>query len=184
MTTNEKQSVVLAAGGTGGHIFPAESLAEVLVERGESVVLVTDKRFADYNTQSQNGILGEIPIYYIRAGSLGGGLVKKLRGGTDVLLGIMQARSLLKKLSPKAVVGFGGYPSFPTMMAASQLRLNTIIHEQNSVLGKTNRVLCERVKRIATSYPETQRVPKECSGKTAYTGNPVRSAIRVLNDVP
>lgn len=180
----EKSPIVLAAGGTGGHIFPAEALAEELALLGEAVVLVTDKRFADYNTASYDGVIGSIPIHYIHAGSLGGGVIKKLRGGLDVLVGIMQARKLLQKLKPKAVVGFGGYPSFPTMMAASQLGLNTIIHEQNSVLGKTNRVLCQRVKRIATSYDPTQRLPEDCHGKTVLTGNPVRAAVRALNQVP
>ncbi|MCI5049158.1 MAG: undecaprenyldiphospho-muramoylpentapeptide beta-N-acetylglucosaminyltransferase [Rickettsiales bacterium] len=182
MTT--EHPIVLAAGGTGGHIFPAESLAEELVRMGQPVVLVTDKRFADYNTQSYDGVIGSIPIHYIQAGSFGGGVVNKVKGLAKVGLGVMQARSILKKLKPKAVVGFGGYPSFPTMLAASQLRLNTVIHEQNSVLGKANRVLCQRVKRIATTYPETQRLPQECFGRVQVTGNPVRAAVRVLRDIP
>jgi len=179
-----KSPIVLAAGGTGGHIFPAESLAEELVLRGEMVVMITDKRFADYNSASYEGVIGTLPIHYIHAGSLGGSLVKKIKGGIGIIRGTLQARQLLKTLKPKAVVGFGGYPSFPTMLAATQLGLNTVIHEQNSVLGKANRSLCGRVKRIATTYPQTQRLPQSCEGKTVLTGNPVRAAIRALHHVP
>lgn len=181
MTTSP---IILAAGGTGGHIFPAESLAEELVARGHEVALVTDRRFADYNTASYEGIIGKIPVHYIHAGSPGGSLVRKARAGFDILYGTMQARKLLKKMQPAAVVGFGGYPSFPTMLAASQLGLNTIIHEQNSVLGRANRTLCHKVRRIAASYPDTQRLPAECFGKTTVTGNPVRSAVKALHQIP
>lgn len=181
---NNKAPVVLAAGGTGGHIFPAESLAEELVSRGETVVMITDKRFADYNSASYEGVIGTLPIHYIQAGSLGGSLVKKIKGGLGIIRGTLQARRLLKTLKPKAVVGFGGYPSFPTMLAATQLGLNTVIHEQNSVLGKANRSLCRRVKRIATTYPQMQRMPKDCESKAVLTGNPVRSAVRALHHIP
>ncbi len=176
--------IILAAGGTGGHISPAEALAEELTARGEEVVFITDKRFADYNDDSYTGVLGSLPIYYVSAASLGGGPVRKLRNGLGIIVGIFQARRLLLQLRPKAVVGFGGYPSFPTVMAASQLKMNTVIHEQNSVLGRANRMLCERVRRIATSYQTTKRLPNSCHGKTTHTGNPVRAAFKALHQVP
>ncbi len=97
---------------------------------------------------------------------------------------MMQAGRLLRKLKPNAVVGFGGYPSFPTMMAAAGRPMPTIIHEQNAILGRANRMLAGRVTRIATSYPETGLMREENKGKTAMAGNPVRSAIQALHDIP
>ena len=179
-----ERPILLAAGGTGGHIFPAEVLAEGLLARGHEVALVTDKRFSEYNASHQQGVLGQIPIYFVSAGTLGGGIISKLRGVCAIVVGIFQARALVKKLKPQAVVGFGGYPSFPTMLAASQKGVPTVIHEQNSVLGKANRGLASRVRRIALTYETTQRVPKECASKASAVGNPVRGAIRALHDVP
>ena len=179
-----KPLIMLAAGGTGGHIFPAEALAEALLQSGYRVVLVTDTRFADYNRGSGEGIFGQIPLYYIQAGTLGGGLMKKIKNSFAILRGIFQARRLMKELKPAAVVGFGGYPSFPTMIAATQKKLPTIIHEQNSVLGKANRVLGAKVHRIATAYPEVRGLPQGAEKKIVLTGNPVRAAIRALAYVP
>lgn len=176
--------ILLAAGGTGGHIFPAEALAEELIARGYDVALVTDKRFSEYNASHQQGVLGQIPIYFVSAGTLGGGLLKKVKGVFSIARGIFQARKLVKQLKPMAVVGFGGYPSFPTVFAASQKGVPTVLHEQNSVLGKANRGLASRVRRIALTYENTQRVPKECASKSVAVGNPVRGAVRALNGVP
>ncbi len=175
--------IVLAAGGTGGHIFPAESLAEELTSRGHRVSLITDKRFSDYSAASMQGILGQIPIHYIHAGTLGRSVFQRAQGALHIVLGIVQARSLLGKIKADAVVGFGGYPSFPTMMAASSRGIPTIIHEQNAILGKANRVLASRVGSIATSYPETGMVQPENKYKMHLVGNPVRSSVRALHDV-
>ena len=176
--------IILAAGGTGGHIFPAEALTEELIRRGCQVSLVTDSRFSDYSAASMKGILGEIPIYPVKAGTMGRNLYQRARGALNVGLGVMQARRLLKKLKPAVVVGFGGYPSFPTMIAASNCGIPTVIHEQNSILGKANRVLAGRVSSIATSFPATGLMRKENEPKVALVGNPVRSAVRALHDVP
>jgi UDP-N-acetylglucosamine--N-acetylmuramyl-(pentapeptide) pyrophosphoryl-undecaprenol N-acetylglucosamine transferase len=184
MTQKTESPIILAAGGTGGHIFPAEALAEALLERGEAVELMTDKRFRGYYGDTAQSAFAHLPIHCIHAGNLGGGLLRKLRGGFDILLGIKQARSRLKELKPKAVVGFGGYPSFPTMVAAASLRIPTIIHEQNAILGRANSKLVDRVNRIATSYPETQKIPSHAQAKTILTGNPVRAGIRALHGVP
>ncbi len=180
----DPRPIVLAAGGTGGHIFPAEALAEELIARGRKVVLITDKRFADYNNVSDKSALGKIPIYYVHAASPGGNIIKKVWGMACIAIGMMQSRQLLKKLNAEAVVGFGGYPSFPTMMAASYLRLPTTIHEQNSVLGKANRMLTHRMRRIALTYENTQRVAKEAHRKTAVVGNPVRASVCALRNIP
>lgn len=180
----EAHHIVLAAGGTGGHIFPAEALCEELIARGCKVSLVTDSRFADYSAGSMKGALGQIPIYPIRAGTMGRNLYQRFSGAANLGMGILQARRLLKKLRPKAVIGFGGYPSFPTMMAASGLHLPTIIHEQNALLGKANRVLANRVNCIATSFPTTGLMRQENAHKVRVVGNPVRSAVRLLHQLP
>lgn len=175
-----KQPVILAAGGTGGHIFPAEALAEVLLARGERVILVTDSRFAQFKT----GVLSKIEKRTIRAGTIGGSLWKKAAGAAYLVLGIMQAKKILRELNPKVVVGFGGYPSFPTVYGAPGLNIPTVIHEQNSVLGRANRLLAPRVTRIATSFPDTQMLADKDKPKVYMTGNPVRTSIRALKDIP
>lgn len=173
------QTVVLAAGGTGGHIFPAQALAEELTARGYHVVLVTDKRFEKYTSAFTN-----VDIRIIRSGSMSGGALRRVLNIGNILLGVLQARRFLKALKPVAVVGFGGYPSFPTMVAATSLKLYTLLHEQNSVLGRANRVLAKRVSKIATSFTHTSHVPEEAQHKLVFTGNPVRLGIRALHDVP
>lgn len=182
--TQGRHTIILAAGGTGGHIFPAEALADRLSQLGYAVELVTDRRFQDYGRLSEDSIFARIPVHYIHAGRLGGGLLSRLRGGLHIVFGIMQARRILKQRGAKAVVGFGGYPSFPTIAAAASRRLPTVIHEQNAILGRANSKLAERVNRIAASYPDTQKIPAHCAAKTVVTGNPVRTGIRALHAVP
>lgn len=179
----DSRIIVLAAGGTGGHIFPAVALAEVLAAQGYEPHLMTDHRFHHYNKSSGDGVLGRIPIHTIRAGSLGGGPVKKIKNLLGISLGVIQAWMLLRRLKPQAVVGFGGYPSFPTMLAAIMHGDRTIIHEQNSVLGRVNRFLAKRVKVIATTYAETRMMPQAAKAKVVMTGNPVRAAVMALAGV-
>lgn len=172
--------IVLAAGGTGGHIFPAQSLAEELLQRGHSLALVTDRRGADYG-----GALARIDRHTIRAGTLsGGGLGGKISGLTNVVAGVLQARALLNRLRPQAVVGFGGYPSLPTMIAATHLRVPAATHEQNAVLGRVNRLLASRVDAIALSLEATHFLDPSERQKASLTGNPVRSAVRDARDTP
>ena len=172
--------IVLAAGGTGGHIFPAEALAEEMLLRGYAPHLVTDHRFHQYNKNSAEGVLGRIPIHTITAGSLGGGFKSRLKNGVGLLRGTAQAARHLRKLQPLAVVGFGGYPSFPTMAAAILAGRTTVIHEQNSVLGRVNRLFAPKVKCLATTYPDTRGMQ---ATSARVTGNPVRGAIRALAQV-
>ncbi len=175
-------TIMLATGGTGGHIFPAESLAEVLISRGHHVVLVTDKRFEAYR-QRGHTTLATIPIHEIPASSLSGNAFKKARSAAWNVVSCIKARRIINKLSPDVVIGFGGYPSFPTMLAAAGCT-RTIIHEQNAILGKANRMLAPRVDVIATSFQETQRIRVQDAGKVQYVGNPVRAAVKALRDVP
>ena len=167
--------IVLAAGGTGGHVFPAEALAAELLRRGYRLALVTDRRGKAYG-----GTLGELTTYRIRAGGLAGrGIVGLIKGGLDLLVGLFQARSLLKRLQPAAVIGFGGYAAFPTVTAAQRLRIPAALHEQNAVLGRANRAVAKGCRRVATSYP-TVRFLDALSHRAILTGMPVRPAVAAM----
>lgn len=170
-------TIVLAAGGTGGHLFPAEALARVLRERGHEVVLMTDQR-----GQAFGQGLGDVRVIRVAAGSMGRGLAGKARTALTLLRGTAQARAHLKSLRPAAVVGFGGYPSVPAVAAAVLLGLPVVLHEQNAVLGRANRLLARRARLIATSFPQVTRLPEHVP--TVRTGNPVRPAILELADTP
>jgi UDP-N-acetylglucosamine--N-acetylmuramyl-(pentapeptide) pyrophosphoryl-undecaprenol N-acetylglucosamine transferase len=170
---------VLAAGGTGGHLFPAEAVARLLVARGGAVHLLTDRR-ADAFAASVPGVTVDL----VRAGRIDGGPLHAAYGLAELAVGIVQARRLLRRLSPAAVVGFGGYPSVPTMLAAAQLGLPTLIHEQNAVFGRANRLLAPRAHRIATGFAEVQGLRPTDRARAIHTGNPVRPAIRAVGATP
>ncbi len=163
---------VLAAGGTGGHLFPAGALATELVERGREVHLLTDARVDAF----AQGVPG-VTVHWVRCGRLGGGPIRAAHGLAEVAAGAVQARRLLRRLLPQAVIGFGGYPSVPTMLAAVSLGLATLIHEQNAVLGRANRLLAPRVRRIATGFAETAGIRPADRARAVHTGNPVRPAV-------
>ena len=165
--------VILAAGGTGGHVFPAEALANALHSRGHALGLVTDAR-----GQAYGGTLGALTTYGIRAGGIAGrGLASKLIAMAELAIGTVQAYILLKRLAPVAVVGFGGYASFPTVLAAGLLKLPVILHEQNAVLGRANRMLARWATHIATSYAHVSMVPDDAAQRVVMTGMPVRAAV-------
>ncbi len=169
--------VILAAGGTGGHLFPAEALAREFLKRGRPVALITDRRGGNFPVSG-------VETFRIPAGQFGAGLLAKLRGVYDLARGFMAASRLLRRLNPGAVVGFGGYPSMPTMLAAQQLGMATIIHEQNAVLGRANAMLAPRVDRIATHFATAEGLAGRLRDKISPTGNPVRPAISVLRETP
>lgn len=170
--------IALAAGGTGGHVFPAEALASVLLERGCRLALITDKRGAAYG-----GTLGSLETFRISAGGIAGrGKLSALRAALEIGIGVFQARSIFDRIHPAAVVGFGGYASVPGMTAATLAGIPTIIHEQNAVLGRANRLLASRVRRIATSFAEVSHVDPRLTAKLSHVGMPVRAAILPLRD--
>lgn len=164
--------IVLAAGGTGGHLFPAEALARHLADKGIAVHLITDRR-VDAFAETLPGVA----VSRVCAGRLGGGPLHAACGIAEIAVGIVQARRLLRRLMPAAVVGFGGYPSVPTMLAAAQLGCPSVIHEQNAVLGRANRLLAPRARRIATGFAETAGLRPADGARSVRTGNPVRPAI-------
>jgi UDP-N-acetylglucosamine--N-acetylmuramyl-(pentapeptide) pyrophosphoryl-undecaprenol N-acetylglucosamine transferase len=166
---------VLAAGGTGGHLFPAEAVARILIESGGAVHLLTDHR-ADAFAAAAPGVT----VHRVRVGQLSGGPLRIAHGLAELALGTFQARRLLRRLAPAAVVGFGGYVSVPTMLAAEQLGLPTLLHEQNAVFGRANRLLAPRARRIATGFAQTTALRPADRARAIHTGNPVRPAIRGL----
>jgi UDP-N-acetylglucosamine--N-acetylmuramyl-(pentapeptide) pyrophosphoryl-undecaprenol N-acetylglucosamine transferase len=181
-TPSNARTIVLAAGGTGGHIFPAEALAEEMLLRGFEPHLVTDHRFHQYNKNSTHGVLGRIPIHTITAGSLGGKFTTRVKNALGMVRGTAQAAQHLRALQPAAVGGIGGYPSFPTMFAAVLMGRVSVIHEQNSVLGRVNKLLARKVKLLATSYRDMRGLPPKLA-QVQFTGNPVRAALRALAQV-
>jgi len=172
--------IVLAAGGTGGHVFPAEALAQELSERGCRLALITDRRGGDLG-----GRLGELETHRVRAGGIAGkGPMARVMSAGEIAFGTLQSRQLLKKLRPSVVVGFGGYASVPTMLAATHSSIRTAIHEQNAVLGRANRLLASKVQKIATSYDKVSHIPEAALERVVYTGMPVRAAVKDLQDLP
>lgn len=167
------QPIVLAAGGTGGHVFPAQSLAGALADRGIRIALITDRR-----ANALDGALATADTYRIRAGGLSGrGPLQRLVALADLGIGFLQARRILKSIDPMAVVGFGSYASAPTMAAAVGLGCRTVIHEQNAILGRANRLFASRVTNIATAFRSVANLRDEDRPKTVWTGNPVRSEV-------
>tara|TARA_Y100001936_G_scaffold254164_1_gene326116 strand:+ start:19463 stop:20620 length:1158 start_codon:yes stop_codon:yes gene_type:complete len=171
----KNQLIVLAAGGTGGHVFPAEALASELISRGYELALLTDKR-----AQAYKGTLGSLNRHIIFSSKpLTHKYISFAASSIFTAVSIISAWRVLKTLSPSLVVGFGGYVSLPTIIAARFNRISTIIHEQNAVLGRANQILAPMAKNIATSFPETKGTDSY-QGKVTQTGNPVREEIITL----
>jgi len=171
--------VVLAAGGTGGHMFPAEALARALLTRGRRVALMTDSRGEAFGDRFPG-----VALHRVRAGRFSGTLLRKALGLVELALGTVEAARHLRTLAPAAVVGFGGYPSVPTMLAAARQNRPTVIHEQNAILGRANRLLASRARRIATSFPEVGGLSMADRSRVTETGNPVRPTVTALRDTP
>jgi UDP-N-acetylglucosamine--N-acetylmuramyl-(pentapeptide) pyrophosphoryl-undecaprenol N-acetylglucosamine transferase len=172
--------IVLAAGGTAGHLFPAQALAEVLVQRGYLIHLMSDERVSQFASRFPALQVHEIPSASLtprRPWQLAGQLARLWRGyGT--------ARSILVHIKPRAVVGFGGYPSVPPLLAAARLKLPVAMHEQNAIMGRANRHLAGRARLIASSFPEISNLAGRHAGRVVVTGNPVRQTVLDVADRP
>ncbi len=165
--------ILLAAGGTGGHLFPASALAAALSRRGASVELATDDRALKYGGDFPARAIHAIPS----ATTTGAGALNKARAALVLGAGLASALLLLGRLRPRAVVGFGGYPTVPPLTAAWLMGVPSVLHEQNAVMGRANRFLAPRVSLIATGFPELKGVEASARAKARYTGNPVRPAV-------
>jgi len=163
--------LIIAAGGTGGHMFPAQALAEVMVRRGWRVRLSTDARGARYS----GGFPHTIEIKQISSASFSrGGILAKLAVPFRILAGILSSRRRMRRDRPDVVVGFGGYPTIPALAAARLLHIPRMVHEQNGVLGRVNRLFSRRVDRVACGTWPTD-VPEGI--EAVHVGNPVRAEV-------
>ena len=170
---------VLAAGGTGGHLIPAFALATELDRRGHHVALITDERGAAIPGKPEF-----LPAHVLPAGRFGKNPLKWFKGIKAVLEGRKMSLRLFETFEPSAVIGFGGYPALPALLAATSAEIPSLVHEQNAVLGRVNRLLAGRVEAIATAYPEIKRLKPKHAEKTHLVGNPVRAEVMQLRDDP
>ena len=175
--TAKQTYVVIAAGGTGGHMMPADAMASELVERGSTAHLITDKRGDKFDNIMQDIQRTVLPTMQ----HMGKGLLPKIKSATSILISRHYVIKMFRKNRPDVVVGFGGYPSLPTVLAAKWLRIPYILHEQNAVLGRVNRLMGEGAAGIALSYEATAGIPAEALH--AVTGNPVRKVIEKIANI-
>jgi UDP-N-acetylglucosamine--N-acetylmuramyl-(pentapeptide) pyrophosphoryl-undecaprenol N-acetylglucosamine transferase len=165
--------ILLSAGGTGGHLFPAEALANALKQAGATVALATDQRVG--------GIAGSFPAEEVielpSATPSGRSLPQMAKAAALLGAGVAKGIPAIRRLKPAAVVGFGGYPTVPPILAAAILRIPTVIHEQNGVLGRANRLLSRFASRIATGFPTVKGLDPDATGRIVHTGNPVRPVV-------
>ena len=161
-------------------MFPAEALAAELEARGRRLVLMTDRRGVAFGD-----VLGRIERHAIAARSPSvRGPVARAIAILGLARAVFQAVRVLRRIRPAAAVGFGGYPSVPPLVASGRLGIPSVLHEQNAVLGRANRMLARRASAIATTFPETARIPRDRAGLVTCVGNPVRAAITALRGTP
>lgn len=172
--------VLVCAGGTGGHLFPAESLAHALKARGIRVALATDARV--------DAITAEFPaeeVVTIASATPSGRSALRRAGALATLgRGFGRAAREIRRLNPAAVIGFGGYPTVPPLLAAQMLRVPTVLHEQNAVMGRANGFLARGARTIATGFKDVRGVPAKASARRVHTGNPIRPAVLAVADTP
>jgi UDP-N-acetylglucosamine--N-acetylmuramyl-(pentapeptide) pyrophosphoryl-undecaprenol N-acetylglucosamine transferase len=176
--TGASRHFVLAAGGTGGHLIPAFALAIELEARGHHVALITDERGSNIPGKPEG-----LTAHVLPAGRFGKNPLKWLAGVRAVLEGRSMALRLFDAFEPSAVIGFGGYPALPALLAATSAKVPSVIHEQNAVLGRVNRLLAGRVDAIATSYARIERLKAKHAHKVHLTGNPVREEVLALREM-
>src|SRR5215471_10506269 len=170
---NTAPLILLAAGGTGGHLFPAEALGVELIKRGYRVRLVTDSRALRYSGLFTKDMIDVVPSETVRGRSP----LSLIRTGFMLAAGTLAAVRLMLRLKPKAVIGFGGYPTLPPLVAARLCGIPGIIHEANAVLGRANRFLARRASAIATSLPGVFDRDKALAAKATAVGTPLRPPI-------
>ena len=167
---------MIAAGGTGGHLFPAQALAETLISRGWRITLATDERVGGLTQSFPAERVVELPAATVRRGDP----ASAIKAAGVILRGVAEGRKALDAVDPSVVVGFGGYPSVPALMAAISQRRPTVIHEQNAVSGRANRLLAPFVTQIACAFPGLAKASRRTEARKVLVGNPVRPEIRAL----
>jgi UDP-N-acetylglucosamine--N-acetylmuramyl-(pentapeptide) pyrophosphoryl-undecaprenol N-acetylglucosamine transferase len=170
---NLDHPILIAAGGTGGHLFPAEALSNALAARGYAIELFTDERAKKYGAA-----FPARATHIVRSASpRSTGLASRAAAAFALALGTLEARKLIKQIRPLALVGFGGYPSVPPVLAATQLGVPTVLHEGNAVIGKANLFLAPRVDAIAKGFNALEGVGVTIAAKAFLTGDPVRPMV-------
>lgn len=177
--TGANRHYVLAAGGTGGHLLPAFALATELERRGHHVALITDERGA-----AIPGKPDFLTAHVLPAGRFGKNPLGWIKGAKALWDGRQMALRLFESFQPSAVVGFGGYPAAPAVLAATSAGIPSVVHEQNAVLGRVNRLVAGRVNAIATAYPQIRRLKAKYADKVHLVGNPVRAEVLQLREEP
>lgn len=168
--------VVLAAGGTGGHLFPAQALAEELRRRGYEIHLITDSRVREYGADFPAARVYDVPSATVSLRSPW----RVPQDAWKLWRGYAISKTILLQLRPQAVVGFGGYPSFPPIAAAARLRIPLVLHEANAVMGRANMTMAKWATAIASSFPRIANLPAALRNKVQLTGNPVREQVLKL----
>jgi UDP-N-acetylglucosamine--N-acetylmuramyl-(pentapeptide) pyrophosphoryl-undecaprenol N-acetylglucosamine transferase len=169
--------VVIAAGGTGGHMFPALALAADLEQRGQPVLIACDRRGSRY-------LPAGAPARLIRAASPSGSVPSRLKGLGELAVGFAQSLLFLRRERPLAVAAFGGYASVPVALAAQALGIPTLLHEQNAVLGRANRLIARRARQVALTFAATHGAETVPQARRLVTGNPIRDEVSALRDRP
>ena len=175
-----RRPVLVAAGGTGGHLFPAQALAEVLKARGIAVELVTDDRALRYGTTFPARMIHHV----VAATPTGGGVLSRARAILTLMRGTQAARRIVARVKPRLVIGFGGYPTVPPVLAGTQFKVPTILHEQNAVMGRANKFLAGRVQAVAKGFDNLAISNPKIAAKATLTGNPVRPSVLEAALVP
>lgn len=170
---HHKAPVMIAAGGTGGHLFPGQALAEELTRRGHNIVLITDERVQHFDRLFPGADIYAVPS----ATFSGGGLVGYFRSALKILSGTQQSFDILGRVKPSVIVGFGGYPTMPPMLAAIIRRVPCLVHEQNAVLGRVNKAVAPFITAIASTFPNPKYLKAKDRSKLVVTGNPVRDVV-------
>lgn len=159
--------------------MPAQALAHDLVARGYRIAVISDPRGMKYAKG-----FGDIPVYEVKAGTLGKGILGKIKGIANLVVGVFQAGKIIRRLKPAVVVGFGGYPSVPGVYAAQRKKIPTILHESNAILGWANDLLAKKAVHIALSWDGSRGLDDEELTRSVVTGNPIRTEIKAIADKP
>jgi len=172
--------IMIAAGGTGGHLFPGQALSQELGRRGHKIVLITDERVQRFDQLFPGADIFSVPA----ATFSGRGLSGLFGAAGKIIRGTSQSLAILGRAKPSLVIGFGGYPTLPPMLAAILRRVPTIVHEQNAVLGRVNKAVAPFVHAIASTFPSPRYLKERDVSKLVVTGNPVRDAVLAVGGVP
>lgn len=180
MTRHPDGPIAIAAGGTGGHLFPGQALAQELRRRGRKIVLMTDERVQRFDKLFPEADIYEVPS----ATPSGKGIVGLVRAAPAIIAGVARSLAVLQRVKPAALIGFGGYPTLPPVAAAVLRGTPVCVHEQNAVLGRVNRLVAPHVDAIAATFDQPKFLKPRDAGKLVLTGNPVRDAVIQQADKP